>query len=95
MHLTRFASSLRLLIAVFAVGAASGCSIQRFAVNKVGDALAGGGGTYAADDDPELVRAAIPFSLKLIESLLESSPRHEGLLLTAASGFTQYSSASC
>ena len=91
MHLTRFASSLRLLIAVFAVGAASGCSIQRFAVNKVGDALAGGGGTYAADDDPELVRAAIPFSLKLIESLLESSPRHEGLLLTAASGFTQYS----
>ena len=91
MHLTRFASALRLLIAVLAIGAASGCSIQRFAVNKVGDALAGGGGTYAADDDPELVRAAVPFSLKLIESLLESSPQHEGLLLTAASGFTQYS----
>jgi predicted anti-sigma-YlaC factor YlaD len=76
---------------VLALAAASGCSIQRFAVNKVGDALAGGGGTYAAEDDPELVRAAVPFSLKLVESLLESSPQHEGLLLTAASGFTQYS----
>ena len=49
MHLTRFAAALRLLIAVLAVGAASGCSIQRFAENKVGEALAGDGTTYAAD----------------------------------------------
>jgi len=91
VHFTRFASARELLIVVLVASAVSGCSIQRFAVNKVGDALAGGGGTYAADDDPEFVRAAVPFSLKLIESLLESSPRHEGLLLTAASGFTQYS----
>src|SRR5204863_685960 len=47
--------------------------------------------TYAADDDPELIAQAAPFSLKLIESLLEPSPKHEGLLLAAASGFTQYS----
>ena len=68
----------------------SGCSIRRFAVNKVGDALAGGGATFASDDDPELVKAAVPFSLKLMESLLEESPRHKGLLLATASGFTQY-----
>ena len=66
------------------------CSPKRFAINKLGDALANPGTTYAADDDPELIAAAAPFSLKLIESLLESSPRHEGLLLAAASGFTQY-----
>jgi predicted anti-sigma-YlaC factor YlaD len=69
----------------------AGCSLNRFAVNKLGDALAGSGTTFAADDDPELVGQAIPFSLKLIESLLASAPEHRGLLLAAASGFTKYS----
>jgi predicted anti-sigma-YlaC factor YlaD len=66
------------------------CSIKKYAINKVGDALAGTGATFAADDDPELIRAAVPFSLKLVESLLAESPRHEGLLLAAVRGFTQY-----
>jgi len=67
------------------------CSIKKYAINKVGDALAGTGDTFASDDDPELIRSAVPFSLKLVESLLAESPRHEGLLLAAARGFTQYS----
>lgn len=69
---------------------AGGCSIKKVAINKLGDALAGGGSTFASDEDPELIRSAIPFSLKLIESLLAESPKHKGLLLAAASGFTQY-----
>jgi len=60
------------------------------AVNKLGDALAGGGTTFASDDDPQLVKAAVPFSLKLMESLLAESPKHKGLLFATASGFTQY-----
>jgi predicted anti-sigma-YlaC factor YlaD len=68
----------------------SGCSIKRMAVNQVGNALAGSGTTFASDDDPELVKAAVPFSLKLMEALLNEEPRHEGLLLATASGFTQY-----
>jgi predicted anti-sigma-YlaC factor YlaD len=79
-----------LLGLVFALALGSGCSLKRMAVNKVGDALAGGGTTFSSDDDPELVRAAVPFSLKLMESLLAESPRHEGLLFATASGFTQY-----
>ncbi len=67
-----------------------GCSVKRMAVNKVGDALAGSGTTFASDDDPELVKAAVPFSLKLMESLLSENPRHQGLLLAACSGFTEY-----
>lgn len=66
------------------------CSIKRTAVNVVGDALAGGGGVYAADNDPDLIREAIPFGLKTFESLLEVSPEHRGLLLAAARGFTVY-----
>lgn len=79
-----------------AVGAAllllltPGCSLRKYAVNRVGDALAGGGTTFASDNDPELIRAAVPFSLKLMESLLAESPRHRGLLFATASGFTQY-----
>lgn len=69
----------------------TGCSIKRLAVNMVGDALAGSGTTFSADDDPELIKDAVPFSLKLMESLLAESPNHEGLLLATASGFTQYS----
>jgi predicted anti-sigma-YlaC factor YlaD len=76
------------LLGIAVIGA--GCSVKRMAVNKVGDALAGGGATYASDEDPELIKAAVPFSLKLVESLLSETPRHEGLLLTATSGFTEY-----
>jgi len=49
------------------------------------------GGVFAQDDDPELVRAAIPFGLKSLEALLEEHPKHEGLLSSLARGFTQYS----
>jgi predicted anti-sigma-YlaC factor YlaD len=61
------------------------------AINKIGNALASGGSTYESDDDPDLVGDALPFGLKLIESLLAESPRHRSLLLAAASGFTEYS----
>ena len=46
---------------------------------------------FAADDDPELIRDAIPFGLKTVEGLLAEVPEHRGLLLSACSGFTQYS----
>jgi len=69
---------------------APACSVKRIAVNRLGNALASGGSTFTSDEDPELVRDALPFSLKLIESLLAESPRHRGLLLAAASGFTPY-----
>jgi predicted anti-sigma-YlaC factor YlaD len=49
-----------------------------------------GGGAYASDEDPELGRDAVPFGLKTMEGLLEEKPRHEGLLTSLASGFTQY-----
>lgn len=80
----------RLTLLALAAALLSGCSIRKMAVRKVGDALSAGGSTFASDDDPELVRAAVPFSLKLMESLLAEVPDHEGLLLATASGFTQF-----
>jgi predicted anti-sigma-YlaC factor YlaD len=69
----------------------TGCAVKRIAVNKLGNAIASGGTTYASDNDPELVKSAVPFSLKLMESLLDESPKHRGLLLAACKGFTEYS----
>ena len=68
----------------------AGCSVRRTVVNIVGNALEGGGGVYASDDDPELVREALPFGLKMYEGLLSVSPDHRGLLLAAARGFAAY-----
>lgn len=68
----------------------AGCSLRRTAVKVVSDALSGSGGVYATDDDPELVKDAVPFGLKTYEGLLQELPDHEGLLLALASGFTQY-----
>lgn len=67
----------------------TGC-IKSMAINSLGDALAKGGGTYASDDDPELVRDASAFGLKTIETLLDAEPEHKGLHLAACRNFMQY-----
>ncbi|WP_309021817.1 TRAP transporter TatT component family protein [Pelagicoccus sp. SDUM812002] len=67
-----------------------GCSVKKLALNQIGDALSGGGDVFSSDEDPELVGDALPFSLKLMESVLAETPEHEGLLTSLASGFTQY-----
>jgi predicted anti-sigma-YlaC factor YlaD len=81
---------MRLFVALLAIVATLGCSVKKYAINKLGDSLANSGTTFSSDDDPEFVGGALPFSLKLIESLLAESPKHRGLLTAAASGFTQY-----
>jgi predicted anti-sigma-YlaC factor YlaD len=78
-------ASLALLVFVI-----PGCSIRKLAINSLADALAGSGDIYASDEDPELVGGALPFALKTIEGLLQEAPEHQGLLLSACSGFTQY-----
>jgi predicted anti-sigma-YlaC factor YlaD len=76
---------------VLALAASCGCATaKRIAISKLADSLAETGTTYTADNDPELVGAALPFSLKLVEGLLTQTPKHRGLLTMAASGFTEY-----
>jgi len=78
------------LLAAALLGLPGCASVKRAAVGQMADALAGGGSSYASDDDPELIREATPFSLKLMESVLAQTPEHRGLLQACASGFTQY-----
>ena len=78
-----------LLVTVCAAGSA-GCSLKKMAVNTVANTLSEVGTTFTSDEDVELVGDALPFALKLYESFLESTPKHQGLLLATCSGFTQY-----
>ncbi|HEX9052654.1 MAG TPA: TRAP transporter TatT component family protein [Anaeromyxobacter sp.] len=72
------------------VAALSGCRSAALSVAAGAFSGSGTGNAYASDDDPELVRDAVPFGLKTMEGILEGKPRHEGLLTSLASGFTQY-----
>jgi predicted anti-sigma-YlaC factor YlaD len=68
-----------------------GCAVLKHkAVGMVASTLASSGDVFTRDDDPELVGQAIPFGLKLYESLLDSAPKNKDLLVAACSNFTQY-----
>ena len=73
-----FARSIasRLVVITLAAAALPACGLmQRKAVGMVASTLASSGDVFTRDDDPELVGDAIPFGLKLYESLLDSK-RH-------------------
>jgi predicted anti-sigma-YlaC factor YlaD len=73
----------------------SACSINRMAINAVSNALTGEGSSnvFTEDSDPALVGDALPFAIKLYETLLSSNPNHQGLLLTTGSLFVMYANA--
>lgn len=70
----------------------SSCSINRFATRIVADALTGsaGGSVFTSDDDPEFIADALPFTLKVFESLLYSDPKNIDLIEATAGGFISY-----
>jgi len=86
--------SLQKQLMLLLVLAISGCSVKGMAMNSMANALSGGGtGVYMTDDDPALVGDALPFSLKLMEMVLEETPEHEGLLVSTAMAFVMYGQA--
>jgi predicted anti-sigma-YlaC factor YlaD len=79
-----------LLAIVLLSMAVAGCSVRQLAAGIVADSMSGERDVYAADDDPELVRDAIPFGLKTYEGLLEAAPENRQILLSLARGFAVY-----
>jgi predicted anti-sigma-YlaC factor YlaD len=86
-----------IILAVFILCCAvfSSCSINKLAMNAVADALTGEGSSdvFTGDPDPRLVGDAIPFAIKMYESLLSANPDHQGLMLTTGSLFIMYANA--
>jgi predicted anti-sigma-YlaC factor YlaD len=83
--------SCRLGVVAVLLPLLGGCAMLKHkAVGMVADTLASSGDVFTRDDDLELVGQAIPFGLKLYESLLDSAPRNKDLLIATCSNFTQY-----
>lgn len=87
--------TIKAALAVAAAVLVSSCALDRMAVRVVADALTSGGGStvFTGDDDPELVGDAIPFAVKMYESLLVTVPDHEGLTVATGSMFVMYANA--
>jgi predicted anti-sigma-YlaC factor YlaD len=81
-----------LLIAAIVI-LVSGCSVSKTTMNFVAGALSreGNSSVFSGDDDPELVGDAMPFAIKLYESLLASCPRNPSLLLATGKSLCMYS----
>jgi predicted anti-sigma-YlaC factor YlaD len=68
----------------------TGC-IKKIVLKKVAGTLTTGGGTvFTGDDDPQLIADALPFALKIYESLLYSLPNDENLLYATGQAFCMY-----
>jgi predicted anti-sigma-YlaC factor YlaD len=83
------------VVLVLVLLASGGCSLKRLAVNSVAGMLSSSGSStvFTGEDDPELVADALPFAMKLYESLLAETPENTGLLLATGSMFAMYANA--
>jgi len=80
------------LVALLSLGS---CSLEKLAMKKVAGMLSGSSSTdvFSSDNDPDLVGDALPFAIKLYESLLGSIPEHAGLRLRTGSLYIMYANA--
>ncbi len=79
----------------FAAWGSCSCSIKKIAMKQVANALTAPGGStvFTGDNDPEFVGDALPFAIKMYESLLSSLPHHQGLQLRTGSLYVMYANA--
>jgi hypothetical protein len=72
----------------------SACSINNMATKAVADALSSSSSnSFAQDDDLELVGQALPFAIKMYETILASNPDHIPLNATVGSISIMYANA--
>lgn len=71
----------------------AGCAMQSMATRAVVGAITGdpeSGNAFTRDNDPDFVRDALPFAIKLYETLLESDPLNADLHLATGSAYISY-----
>ncbi|MBN1757467.1 MAG: hypothetical protein JW863_04065 [Chitinispirillaceae bacterium] len=70
------------------------CSMNRMATRQLSAALTGQNTVvFTGEEDVELARDALPFTLKLYETMLQRDSTNSGLLLVTAKLFTLYAQA--
>ena len=83
------------IIAILCINLLFSCSIKKAAVKLIANAMtsASDGDVFMGDDDPQLIEDALPFILKLYESLLSQIPEDPKLNLSTGSSFAMYANA--
>ena len=84
------------IVFAFVLLLGSGCgALRRAEIRSVAGIFSGpsGSNVFVQDDDPELIRDALPFVLKTYEALLASDPKNRDLCLTTGDAFVKYASA--
>ncbi|MBD3421913.1 MAG: hypothetical protein GF398_17520 [Chitinivibrionales bacterium] len=67
------------------------CSVKKLAIQRISEALTGqSSAVFTGENDPQLVGEALPFALKMYESLLEVDSTNAKLLLTTGTAFCLY-----
>jgi predicted anti-sigma-YlaC factor YlaD len=94
MKLGKRYSAAKVLALVLVVSLGS-CSIEKLAMKKIAGMLSGSSSVdvFSSDNDPDFVGQALPFAIKLYESLLASVPNHAGLRLRTGSLYIMYANA--
>jgi len=85
---------MRLAAVVLMLVALGGCSIQKLVMGRVADMLASEDSTvFTGESDIDLVGEALPFALKLYESLLDGVRDNPELYLATGKAFVLYARA--
>ena len=85
---------VKIILPVLVLILLSSCaSIEKAGINMISDVMAGDGSSelFTGDDDPELVKDALPFILKMYEMLIGKNPDDPDLLLATGKTFIMYS----
>jgi predicted anti-sigma-YlaC factor YlaD len=78
------------LITLALILAASGCSLQRMALDQTAGILKKAMPAFERDWDYDLVAAALPGNIKVIEGFLQAGPDNRDLLLLVSQSYTSY-----
>jgi predicted anti-sigma-YlaC factor YlaD len=92
----RFLATSLVLPVVFFLVAGSGCgAVRRAEVRSMAEIFTKppGSDVFLQDNDPELIREALPFALKTFETLLASDPKNRDLHVATAEAFVTYAHA--
>jgi len=75
---------------LFSLIVLSGCSLKKMAMGTMSGVFADAEAVFLADEDPQLVGEALPFTIKTMETLLDGSPESRDLLLSLTTVTTLY-----
>ncbi len=83
---------LSCVLAGLIIAAQLSCFLSKTTANMVAGSLSreSSGEVFSGDDDPQLVGDALPFTIKLYESLLATSPANPKLLLATGRALCMY-----